>query len=108
MNVMPPSIAAWTRRVASRSVFGRPRCHPPSARMETGMLVRPNGRVGTTAEDVAISPPSRATRPRDIPPAYIVARSLLPQSGHRVDAGRAPRRHAAGEQRDGEEQRGHG
>src|SRR6266542_4435660 len=48
MNVMPPSIAAWTSRVDSRSVFGRPRCQPPSARIETGTPARPNGRVGTS------------------------------------------------------------
>src|SRR5678815_6041637 len=54
MNVMPRSIAAWTRRVDSRSVFGSPRCQPPRARMDTAMPVRPKGRVGTSPEDFFI------------------------------------------------------
>ena len=41
-----PSPAACTRRTAAASDFGTPRCQPPSARIETGMPLRPNGRVG--------------------------------------------------------------
>jgi hypothetical protein len=64
MKVMPPSMAACTSRVASRSVFGSPRCQPPSARIETGIPVRPNGRVGTSAVvDLAISPPTHVLTP---------------------------------------------
>src|SRR5688500_8507299 len=77
MNVMPRSIAACTRRVDSRSVFGRPRCQPPSASIDTGIPVRPNGRVGTSADDVFIPPPRRTLRaaPRHTAPPFISGRA---------------------------------
>src|SRR5512145_847712 len=62
MNVMPPSIAAWTSRVDSRSVFGTPMCQPPSASSDTGIPERPNGRVGTSPDDADMSPPLRRGR----------------------------------------------